>query len=59
MTAIEMRIAKALTEFMAIAEADIREAHGEPVQRKSPSSRAMAVYPEAVRRAEIFADSSN
>jgi hypothetical protein len=53
-----MKIAKALTEFMAIAENDIREAHGQPAERKLPSSRAMAVYPEAVRRAEAFADTS-
>jgi hypothetical protein len=58
-TSIEMEVAKALREFMAIAESDIREAHGQLTKRRAPSARAMAVYAETVRLAEAFADTSN
>jgi len=47
---------RAFEELMAVAESDIREAHGETFDRHTPSNATLSLYPDVVQQAETHAD---
>ena len=52
LTKEHLKIYHADRELMAVAEADIRTAHGELVERCTPTAITLALYSEVIAQAE-------
>jgi hypothetical protein len=52
----DMQCGRVYQEFMAIADSDIRAAHGEPHTRKNPSETAISLYSEVATQVEADSD---